>query len=158
MRVGLTESRGACQERGAVTRRSNKSAHSRVRADHASEIAEDYVEAIAAILVEKEICRVIDLAREFQVSHVTVNRTISRLQRDEFVTTTPYGPIELTPKGRRLAQASRRRHEIVLRFLKALGVSDATAIQDSEGIEHHVSGETLQAMEKFAAKRLGSGE
>lgn len=133
-----------------MTRRSNKSAHPRVREDHASEMAEDYVEAVAAILETKGVCRVVDLAKEFQVSHVTVSRTVARLQRDEFVSTTPYGPIELTSKGLKLAQAARKRHEIVLRFLRALGVSEAIAVQDSEGIEHHVSRETLAAMERFA--------
>ena len=123
--------------------------HSRTRADHATELAEDYVEAVAEITQATGSCRAVDLARQFQVSHVTVNRTVGRLQRDGFVTTEPYGPIELTEAGERLAAAARRRHDIVLEFLKALGVSEATALVDSEGIEHHVSDETLKAMQNF---------
>ncbi|HAN99158.1 MAG TPA: transcriptional regulator MntR [Planctomycetaceae bacterium] len=134
-----------------MTRRPARSSHSRTREDHSSELAEDYVEAIAGVIEAKGSCRVVDLAKEFQVSHVTVSRTVARLQREELVSTAPYGPIELTAKGQRLAKQSRRRHEIVLRFLKALGVSDETAAHDSEGIEHHVSRETLEAMERFAA-------
>lgn len=126
--------------------------HSRVRSDHATELAEDYVEAIADQIESAGSCRAVDLAAQFEVSHVTVNRTISRLQRDGFVTTEPYAPIELTATGTRLAKAARRRHEIVHQFLLSLGVSEAVADIDSEGIEHHVSPETLAAMKKFLHK------
>jgi DtxR family manganese transport transcriptional regulator len=61
----------------------------------------------------------------------------------------PYGPVELTAEGRRLADESRRRHDAVFQFLVALGVSTAAAAADSEGIEHHVSDETLRAMRRF---------
>lgn len=123
--------------------------HSRTRSDHATELAEDYVEAIADLIEEQGTCRAVDLAAQFQVSHVTVNRTIGRLKRDGFVTSEPYGPIELTSEGRRLARSSRKRHEIVYEFLIAIGVSESTAAADSEGIEHHVSPETLSTMQKF---------
>lgn len=123
--------------------------HSRVRSDHATELAEDYVEAIAEQIEAEGSCRAVDLAEQFQVSHVTVNRTIGRLQRDGFVTTEPYAPIELTAAGSRLAKSARRRHEIVYQFLLAIGVSETVAETDSEGIEHHVSPETLEAMKAF---------
>lgn len=127
--------------------------HSRVRSDHRTETAEDYVEAIAGIIESAGICRAVDLAHQFQVSHVTVNRTIGRLERDGYVSTQPYAPIELTDAGRRLADKSRRRHETVYQFLLALGVGEATATTDSEGIEHHVSPETLRAMQVFLASQ-----
>ncbi len=120
--------------------------------DHATEIAEDYVEAIAEIIEEQEVCRVKDLSEHFAVSHVTVNRTVARLQRDGYVTTEPYSPVELTSQGAKLAKNSRRRHEIVLSFLMAMGVSEETAATDAEGIEHHVSPETLSVMEDFISK------
>ena len=133
-----------------MARRKNKpNRHSRTRSDHATELAEDYVEAIAGTIEAHGSCRAVDLAEQFQVSHVTVNRTIGRLQRNGYVTTEPYAPIELTAEGKRLASSCRRRHEIVRNFLLALGISEQTAAIDSEGIEHHVSPETLAAMRKF---------
>ena len=83
-------------------------------------------------------CRVTDLAAHFAVSHVTVNKTLVRLAKDGWVQTTPYGPVTLTESGRKLARACRNKHEIVLAFLRALGVTEATARIDAEGIEHHV--------------------
>ncbi|MEN0111444.1 MAG: manganese-binding transcriptional regulator MntR [Planctomycetota bacterium] len=123
-------------------------AFERTRRDHASETAEDYVEAIAETIAANGACRNADLARRFGVSHVTVNKTIGRLQRGGFVTTEPYGPVGLTPRGEELAAEARERHDIVLRFLLSLGVSQAVAEVDSEGIEHHVSEETLHALKR----------
>lgn len=138
--------------------RAKQNRHSRTRNDHATELAEDYVEAIAAIIDKQGSCRAVDLKNQFQVSHVTVSRTIGRLQRDGFVTTEPYGPIELTVDGRKLARYSSRRHETVYRFLRAIGVSKSTAATDSEGIEHHVSPETLKAMQQFADQHADDEE
>ena len=123
-------------------------AHRRTRNDHATETAEDYVEAIADVLETNDTCRVVDLARRFGVSHVTVSRIITRLQDEGLVQTEAYRPIELTAKGKRLAKKSRERHEIVYQFLLAIGVDPKTAAVDAEGIEHHVSPVTL---ERFAA-------
>src|SRR5262245_15358270 len=54
--------------------------HRRTRRAHASEIAEDYVEMIADLIDGAGEARVVDLARGLGVSHVTVVRTVSRLQ------------------------------------------------------------------------------
>ncbi len=112
-------------------------------------MAEDYVEAIAEIIDRNSLCRSNDLVRLFKVTHATVNNTVARLVRDGYVTTEPYQPLELTSKGRALARKCRERHQIVKAFLLAIGVSEATAIADSEGIEHHVSPETLKAMQRL---------
>ena len=128
-------------------------AFDRTRHDHASETAEDYVEAIAEIIDRQEVCRGAALAKHFGVSHVTVTKTVNRLKREGLVAAEPYGPIQLTPQGKRLAKSSRRRHEIVFSFLKSLGVSDAVALADSEGIEHHVSAETLKAFQHFVRRQ-----
>jgi len=124
-------------------------AFKKVRADHASETAQDYVEAVSDIVHRHGVCRVKHLVEHMGVSHVTVSRIISRLQDEQFVETEHHRPIRLTAKGERLAAASRRRHEIVLQFLLALGVPESEAGSDAEGIEHHVGSATLQSMEQF---------
>ena len=121
----------------------------KTREDHSNEIAEDYVEAIAELHAEEGSCRVTRLARRLGVSHVTANRTVARLVVRGLVTTSPYQPIELTEAGKTLAQTAKTRHEIVLRFLIALGIPETTANADSEGIEHHCSPVTLKAMKHF---------
>jgi len=124
-------------------------AHRRTRADHARETAEDYVEAVAEIIAESGSCRIVDLTARFGVSHVTAIKIIRRLEGEGLVKTAPYQPVELTPKGSRLAKACKERHELVHRFLVKLGVSEYTASVDAEGIEHHLSPETLTRMRAF---------
>jgi DtxR family manganese transport transcriptional regulator len=127
--------------------------HHRTRKDHSTETAEDYVEAIADVIARKEVCRVSDLANLFGVSHVTVSRIVNRLQQEGWLNTKPYYPVELTSKGKRLAAESKHRHQVVLEFLLAIGVDLATAEIDSEGIEHHVSKVTLDAMQRFTTRQ-----
>jgi len=122
---------------------------SQTRSRHASETAEDYVEAVMELIEEKGECRVLDLSRYFNVSHVTVSRIVKRLQDEKLLLTKPYKPVELTEQGLKLAKQSKKRHEIVLAFLIKLGVDKANAEIDSEGIEHHVGSKTLAAMKKF---------
>lgn len=130
-----------------MTRPIEREAHKRTRADHSAETAEDYVEAIAAFTAQGGRCRVKDLALRFGVSHVTVSRIVARLVKEGLAETEPRQPIELTSKGRKMARESARRHEIVYRFLLAIGVEERTAALDSEGIEHHVSRKTLERFE-----------
>ncbi|HIE98587.1 MAG TPA: manganese-binding transcriptional regulator MntR [Planctomycetes bacterium] len=140
-----------------TTAKRKQNQHRRTRQDHATELAEDYVEAIVATIDAHGQCRAVDLARQFEVSHVTVNRTIGRLQRDGLVTSEPYAPVELTEKGLRIARDSQRRHKTVHEFLLMLGVSERTATIDTEGIEHHVSPETLGKMQEFIDGRQSEG-
>jgi len=111
------------------------------------------VELIEALIAETGEARAVDLAERLGVSHVTVSKTVRRLQREGYVTTQPYRSIFLTEKGKAVAAASRERHDLVLRFLIALGVPMEVAETDSEGIEHHVSQETLDAMRRMLATR-----
>ena len=120
----------------------------RTREEHSHEIAQDYVEIIAELIATTGEARVIDLSRRLGVTHVTVARTIQRLQREGLVTSLPYRSIFLTASGSKLSKESRSRHEIVVEFLKSLGVPALVAESDAEGIEHHVSAETLGAFVK----------
>jgi DtxR family manganese transport transcriptional regulator len=134
----------------AVTDHSTPAAFRRTRRDHRNETAEDYVEAIAELIAAEGACRVTDLAGRFGVSHVTVIRIVQRLEREGYVTTEPYQPLGLTSKGRRLAKRCRERHDIVYRFLRTIGLDDRIAAIDSEGIEHHLSPETLTRFREIA--------
>ena len=120
----------------------------RTRQEHAEETAQDYVEMVAELIDTTGEARVIDLARRLGVTHVTVSRTLRRLRRHGLVTFLPYRSIFLTAAGRRLAEEARHRHEVVVDFLQSLGVPAAVANSDAEGLEHHVSRETLEAFEK----------
>jgi len=112
-------------------------------------IADDYVELVADLIEVSGEARAVDIARRLGVTNATVAKTIARLQQDGLVVAEPYRSIFLTPRGKKIAAASKRRHEIVVAFLKSIGVSDETARADAEGLEHHVSDETLAAFQRL---------
>ena len=114
-----------------------------------SELVEDYVELIDDLIEDGGEARQVDIAARLGVAQPTVAKMLKRLAEDGLVQQRPYRGVFLTPAGRALAAQSRERHRVVERFLCALGVSPETARRDAEGIEHHVSGETLEAFRRF---------
>jgi DtxR family manganese transport transcriptional regulator len=119
------------------------------RAARRSETAEDYVELIADLIDTRGEARAVDIAARLGIAQATVANTVARLRRDGLVVHRPYRAIFLTDAGRELAETVRQRHRLVVAFLLTLGVSEETAEQDAEGIEHHVSDETLEALARF---------
>lgn len=122
--------------------------HAHVRKAHETELIEDYVELIADLIDAKGEARAVELAQRMAVTQATVGKMVRRLVERELVSSEPYRAIFLTDAGRAMAEASRERHQVVLRFLRAIGVSEEVARQDAEGIEHHVSDETLAMMRR----------
>lgn len=118
-----------------------------VRNAHESEMAEDYVELIAELIEAHGEARPVDIAERLGVKAPTVTKNISRLKVAGLVRREKYRSIFLTDRGQALAEACRRRHRIVVAFLQSLGIDEVTAERDAEGIEHHVSDETLAAFE-----------
>jgi DtxR family manganese transport transcriptional regulator len=124
----------------------------RTRSDHRNEIAEDYVELIADLIEDGNEARQVDIAARLGVAQPTVAKMLARLAADGLVTRKPYRGVFLTEEGRRVAAESRMRHQTVVAFLRSLGVSAETARIDAEGIEHHVSSETLAAFRRAMAE------
>ena len=124
--------------------------YSKIRSQNKNEILEDYVEAIQEIYETKGDVKNSDLAIHFSVSQATINKNLKRLINYNLAKSEPYRSIFLTNEGKKLAAISKQKHQIVYNFLIKLGVSKKIAQFDSEGIEHHVSEETLKLMKKFS--------
>lgn len=122
---------------------------SKTRRDHSAEIGEDYVELIAQLIRQQGEARTVDIAKRLGVSHVTATKTIRRLQREGLVRSEPYRSVFLTDSGQQLASQSEARHQLVVEFLRKLGVNAADADNDAEGLEHHLGEATLAAIRRF---------
>jgi len=127
--------------------------HRQVREARQTEIMEDYVELIADLIDATGEARSVDIAKRLGVTTPTVARMIVRLKEVDWIEARPYRAIFLTNEGRRIAEASRRRHQLVVEFLTSIGISEEVARADAEGIEHHVSEETLAAFERYLRSR-----
>ena len=123
-----------------------------VRTAHLTETTEDYVEMIADLIAQNGTARMVDLSRCMGVSQPTATKIISRLVKEELVTSKPYKDITLTASGNELASYCKLRHKIVKDFLIALGISEQTAELDAEGLEHHASIETLNTFKLYTEK------
>ncbi len=115
-------------------------------------LVEDYLELIADLIEDGNEARQVDIAARLGVAQPTVAKMLARLAADGLVTRKPYRGVFLTDAGRRVAADSRARHQTVEAFLRSLGVSPETARIDAEGIEHHVSSETLAAFRRAMAE------
>ena len=78
---------------------------------------------------------------------------LRRLADEGLIKQHPTSGVFLTGAGQELARTSRLRHRTVECFLRALGISLATARIDAEGMEHRVSPETLAAFRDFLSKK-----
>ncbi|MBB5709374.1 manganese-binding transcriptional regulator MntR [Sphingomonas xinjiangensis] len=127
----------------------------RTREAHKSEVAEDYVELIGDLIAGQGEARLTDVAENMAVTQATAAKIVARLKREGLVENKPYRSLFLTPAGTQMADRSRVRHRVVYDFLRALGIEDAVAEADSEGIEHHVSDVTLAAIAELTARLSG---
>ncbi|EEQ3620240.1 transcriptional regulator MntR [Escherichia coli] len=123
-----------------------------VREAHRRELIDDYVELISDLIREVGEARQVDMAARLGVSQPTVAKMLKRLATMGLIEMIPWRDVFLTAEGEKLAQESRERHQIVENFLLVLGVSPEIARRDAEGMEHHVSEETLDAFRLFTQK------
>jgi DtxR family Mn-dependent transcriptional regulator len=113
---------------------------------------EDYIEVVYVLIHEKGRARVRDIATTLKVKMPSVVKGISELKKLALVTQEPYGDVELTAKGRRIATMILNRHNKIREFLILLGVSERIADKDACQMEHIVSAETLDRIREFLRK------
>lgn len=108
-----------------------------------SQSAEDYLERIHELIEEKGYARVVDIASSLKVRQASVTSMVQKLGDLGFLNYEKYRGLILTDEGRDVAQRIKRRHETLARFFSLLEVKEETQRKDIEGIEHHLSSETL---------------
>ena len=110
---------------------------------------EDYIEAIYVLIRKEGAARVRDVAAELHVKMPSVVKAMAELKKLELVTQEPYGDIELTAKGRRVANSVLTRHNILKAFLVKLGVTEQVADNDACLMEHILSAQTMDRIRDF---------
>lgn len=151
----LDEKLSSESESSLVDPNTHKESFRQTRHNRRTELIEDYVELIADLIKDGGEARQVDIAQRLGVAQPTVAKMLKRLATDGYIQQRRYRGVFLTDVGKRLAEQSRERHHIVESFLCAIGISLETARIDAEGIEHHVSPETLEAFRRFV-ERSGS--
>ncbi len=115
---------------------------------------EDYLEAIY-FLNNDEGVRVTDIATELSISKPSVNRAINTLKAQGLVNHEHYGSLFLTEEGLDIAKKIAKRHFMLKKFLtQILEVDEKTAEEEACSIEHCLSADTVEKLEKFMNKTL----
>lgn len=122
--------------------------------DQMTQSLEDYLESIYIIIKDGKSACVRDVAKHLNVKMPSVVKAIHELKKLELVTQEPYGPIELTAKGKRVAGSVLNRHTLLRSFLVKLGVSAKTADKDACLMEHILSAETLDKIRTYTQEEV----
>ncbi|HEU5141166.1 MAG TPA: transcriptional regulator MntR [Bacillales bacterium] len=104
---------------------------------------EDYIERIYLLIEAKGYARVSDIAEDLEVHPSSVTKMIKKLDQDHYLIYEKYRGFMLTPKGKKLGKRLVFRHELLEDFLKVIGVSKENIYKDVEGIEHHLSWDSI---------------
>ena len=116
---------------------------------HIQESGEMYLETILVLSKKNQFVRSIDVGEYMGYSKPSVSRAIGLLKKGGYVTSDSDGHLSLTDEGRELAEKIYSRHNVLTRFLVSLGVSEEAASEDACKMEHVISDESMEAIEKF---------
>lgn len=111
---------------------------------------DDYLEQILHLIEEKGYARPIDISQKLDVSQASVTNMLKKLDAEGLVTHVKYRGTTLTKEGTDIAKAIIDRHNTLTRFLQLFDIDEETIYRDVEGMEHHVSRATLEAIRSVA--------
>ncbi len=100
---------------------------------------EDYIEQIYNLIETKGYARVSDIAEALMVHPSSVTKMVQKLDKDEYLNYEKYRGFILTAKGKKIGERLVFRHELLEDFLEIIGVDNDKIYEDVEGIEHHLS-------------------
>lgn len=100
---------------------------------------EDHIEQIYLLIEQKGYARVSDIAEALSVLPSSVTKMVQKLDKDGFLIYEKYRGLTLTPKGLKLGKKLVKRHDLLEDFLRLIGVKEENIYNDVEGIEHHLS-------------------
>ncbi|MBV8226664.1 MAG: transcriptional regulator MntR [Verrucomicrobia bacterium] len=117
-----------------------------------STAVEDYLEQILDLINTKGYARVADIAHGLRISQASVTNMVQRLDAEGLLKYEKYRGLVLTTAGETLARNIMRRHQLLTDFLRTLGVNEEVIYHDVEGMEHHISPQTLHSIELLLAE------
>ncbi|HSJ38939.1 MAG TPA: transcriptional regulator MntR [Planococcus sp. (in: firmicutes)] len=100
---------------------------------------EDHIEIIYSLIEQKGYARVSDIAEALSVLPSSVTKMVQKLDKDGYLIYERYRGLVLTPQGQKLGKRLVKRHDLLEQFLRLIGVDEERIYNDVEGIEHHMS-------------------
>ena len=116
-----------------------------------SQSAEDYLERIHELIESKGNAHVADIAQSLNVGQPSVTSMVQKLADEGYLRYEKYRSLTLTDAGRAVAERIRNRHVVLASFFTLFDLDDDTQARDIEGIEHHLSSDTLNTLANLTA-------
>lgn len=110
---------------------------------------EDYLEMIYRLSEKEGYVRVNRLAEQLNVQAPSVTRVAQKLASMGLLDYRKYGLIHLTDKGKAAGRFLLNRHLVIENFLRIIGVKEELILKDTEMIEHHLSLNTVEKIERL---------
>ena len=115
---------------------------------HKGESVEDYLETILRLSRTLPSVRSIDIVHDTGYSKPSVSVAMKNLRQKEYIVMNESGHITLTEEGRRIAEATFERHQVITRLFVSLGIPEGVAAEDACKVEHVLSEETFAALKE----------
>ena len=117
------------------------------------ESGEMYLETIHVLCKSRKQVRSVDISEHMGYSKPSVSRAVGILKKDGYILVDKDGFITLTEEGQKIAEKIFARHTLISSLLIRLGVDPAVAAADACRIEHAISDESFQALERHARQQ-----
>jgi DtxR family Mn-dependent transcriptional regulator len=110
---------------------------------------EDYLRTVYEIVEMKGYSRIRDISRALGVKPSTAVEMMRKLHERGLVIYEKYGGVTLTPRGKEIAKAVKRRHGTFKKFLEILLVPEDVAAKDAHILEHQLDPKTILQFSRF---------
>lgn len=110
---------------------------------------EDYLENIYKLIDQKGYARVSDIAEQLEVHPSSVTKMVQKLDQKQYLVYEKYRGLVLTAKGKKIGKRLVDRHQLLEEFLRLIGVDESLIYKDVEGIEHHLSWNSISCIENL---------
>lgn len=111
---------------------------------------EDYMENISMLLKEHDVVRVKDIAKKLNIKMPSVTAALQKLKEKGLVDYEKYGHVQLTAKGKEVADSIYEKHSFLTEFFKdILSMDTQKAEEEACKLEHHLSSDASNRMQRF---------
>lgn len=110
---------------------------------------EDYIEMIFRLSLNNGFTRIHDLSQALNIQPPSATKMVQRLAEMGYIKYEKYGFLMLEERGKQIGNWLLKRHMIIEKFMRIIGVNDSMVLQETEKIEHTLSNDTTACFERF---------
>ena len=115
----------------------------------------EYLKTILLLEQNSDAVRSLDVARALHVTKPSVSKAMKRLREGGYLTMDAAKRINLTEVGREIAEQATEKHRVLTSCFLSMGIDPIVAERDACALEHAISSEALEQMQRFIDRKGG---